>query len=155
MHCYYSRNEEDEADHCTAGTSDVKYDKESNEKLIFTGDAIEYKDLHTRQKVNRNTVTAIQRSKGRSPVVLKNGAILHGKKFMVWKVKLYCTHTRRLIPNPFAKGFLLDKCMLERGTLMLREYDEPDPRDNDPKDTSEHVSVPRRPRKDGKSTACK
>ena len=110
--------------------SDFNEDKRSNydphpsdeddyeaDNLICPGDVIEYCTINDLESVRRSSVHTIVDNKTTSFVTLTSGYILRPKEHSVRKIKMYCSSSEILIPNPLSEWHSLDKCILQAGTI--------------------------------------
>ena len=87
------------------------------DNLICPGDVIEYCTINDLESVRRSSVHTIVDNKTNSFITLTSGHILRPKEHSVRKIKMYCSSSSILIPNPLSKWHSLDKCILQAGTI--------------------------------------
>ena len=74
-------------------------------------------DDYEADSVRRSAVDTIVDNQTNSFVTLTSGYILRPKEHSVRKIKMYCSSSEILIPNPLSKWHSLDKCILQAGTV--------------------------------------
>ena len=70
------------------------------DNLICPGDVIEYCIINDSESVRRSSVHTIVDNKTNSFITLTSGHILRPKEHSVRKIKMYCSSSETLIPNP-------------------------------------------------------
>ena len=87
------------------------------DNLICPGDVIEYCIINDSESVRRSSVHTIVDNKTNSFITLTSGHILRPKEHSVRKIKMYCSSSETLIPNPLSEWHSLEKCILQEGTV--------------------------------------
>jgi len=101
------------------------------DNLVCPGDVLEYCTINMDMVVKRNSVNTIVDTNASSYIVLSDGFVLSPKYHAVRKVKMYCSDTGLLIPNPLSEWHTLGKCILQSGSI--------DPHDES-NETTDHSS---------------
>lgn len=91
------------------------------DNLICPGDFVEYRAIEANSPIKKSSIVSIESTNNLKYIVLTSGAVLHEKKHAVRKVKMYCSASQNLIPNPLAQWLCIDKCLLETGTLLPKD----------------------------------
>ena len=104
------------------------------DNLVCPGDVIEYCTINMDTAVKRHSVKIIVDNINRSYIILSDGLILRPKCHAVRKVKMYCSDTGVLVPNPLSEWHRLEKCILQSGFV-----DTPDESTNDSDNESLHI----------------
>ena len=91
------------------------------DNLVCPGDVLEYCTINMDTAVKRHSVKIIVDNINRSYIILSDGVILHPKCHAVRKVKMYCSDTGILVPNPLSEWHTLEKCILQSGSMDTPE----------------------------------
>ena len=98
-------------------------DEFDSDNLICPGDVVEYRMVNDTDNVMRGSIETIVENEGITYAVVQNGQILQPKNHSVRKIKMYCSATQTLIPNPISEWFRLDKCVLQVGSVHNLDED--------------------------------
>ena len=101
--------------------------------LICPGDVVDFSDIMVNSAIKRDSIVTIVNSNLSTYIVLKSGIILHQTKNVIRKVKVkvYCSVTQNLIPNPLGQCFCVDKCLMQNGSLNSEQHYEDEASDSD------------------------
>jgi hypothetical protein len=109
----------------------VSVTRDDSDNLICPGDMVEFRDNIVDSAIKRDSIVTIENSKICTYIVLKSGDILHPTKHAIRKVKVYCSATQTLIPNPLGQWFRVDKCLMQNGSLNSEEHFDNETSDSD------------------------
>ena len=101
------------------------------DNFICPGNVVEFRDTMVNSAIKRDSIVKSENSNISANTVLKSGDILHPTKHAIFKVKVYCSATYNLIPNPLGQWFCIDKCLMQNSSLNSKQQCEDETSDSD------------------------